>query len=865
MELIERDNFLTTLDHGFKRAASGEGHCFFIIGEPGIGKTSLVKTFLKTIEDDCIQYIGACDSLFTPRPLAPLYDLALQINKDWVDKIQSVSSRTELFTKFVQELTHKQRPVVVVFEDIHWADEATLDFIKHFARRISRTKCLFILTYREEEITQPFPLRNILGDLAPDEFTRLELTPLSRQAVQKLADEKGYDGEDVYSISGGNPFYVNEIMASYSPGIPHNIKDSVLSVYNRLEEEAKNVWQQLSISPEGLEVEMLYKIDQSWHDAIGNCIAIRILIIKNDKIFFKHELYRRTVEEALSPFKRIALNRNLLRLFLSSFEEAGEIERIVHHAKNANEKELVVKYAPEAAKQAALVGSHIEASKLFLTAIEYCEEANIDELVRLYEAYAYECYLTNQIKEAITYETRALKIWKEKNEPEQVGNTMRFLSRLWWFEGNRKQAESFAMQAIEVLDKHSPSKAKAMAYSNMSQLKMLSDQFSECMSWGERAIAIAEEVDDEETLAHALNSMGSSQMLNHSLTSTGIALLEQSLAISLNNSYHEHAARAYAALGSNAITMKDYACAKKALEEGINYCEERDLDSLKLYMLSWKARLHLETGNWREAFTIANNLLKRENLLPVVKIGALAVVATIKIRSGEPNALPLLLEAKTMAFETTELQRIIPTLLALLEYEWVTGKTCIEPEALDRTINIFMQAGRFSRKSRFFFWLRKVRRQHLPEQILEGRGENILVMSLDEEVALWAGICSPYEQALSLFEGTDDDKRQALSMMQQLGADAICEKLKMEMRFSGIKKIPRGLRNSTRINPAQLTNRELDVLHLLKKGIQNKEIAGTLFISPKTVDHHISSILFKLDVASRSKAVTEAVRLGILK
>src|SRR4030095_12551342 len=259
---------------------------------------------------------------------------------------------------------------------------------------------------------------------------------------------------------------------------------------------------------------------------------------------------------------------------------------------------------------------------------------------------------------------------------------------------------------------------------------MLSDQFSECILWGEKAIAIAEEVDDEETLAHALNSMGSSQMLNQSSTSTGIALLEQSLAISLNNSYHEHAARAYAALGSNAVTIKDYSSAKKALEEGINYCEERDLDSLKLYMLSWKARLHLENGDWAEAFTIANNLLKRENLLPVVKIGALAVVATIKIRRGEPNVLPLLLEAKTMAFETTELQRIIPTLLALLEYEWVTGKTCIEPEALDRTINIFMQARRFSKKSRFFFWLRKVRRQHRLDKILKGREEKISVLTM---------------------------------------------------------------------------------------------------------------------------------------
>ena len=87
----------------------------------------------------------------------------------------------------------------------------------------------------------------------------------------------------------------------------------------------------------------------------------------------------------------------------------------------------------------------------------------------------------------------------------------------------------------------------------------------------------------------------------------------------------------------------------------------------------------------------------------------------------------------------------------------------------------------------------------------------------------------------------------------------------MEMRAEGIKKIPRGLRASTKSNPAQLTNRELDVLNLLQKGIQNKEIAAVLFISPKTADHHISNILFKLDVNSRSKAVVEAFRLGILK
>ena len=165
MELIERDNFLSALNSGFTEAALGEGHCFFVMGEAGIGKTSLVKAFLKKIEDESIQYIGACDSLFTPRPLGPLYDLALQINENWINEIHSVSSRAELFSRFVQELTQKQKPVIIVFEDIHWADEATLDFVKFLARRISRLKCLFILTLRDDEINQQYSLRNVFSDL----------------------------------------------------------------------------------------------------------------------------------------------------------------------------------------------------------------------------------------------------------------------------------------------------------------------------------------------------------------------------------------------------------------------------------------------------------------------------------------------------------------------------------------------------------------------------------------------------------------------------------------------------------------------------------------------------------------------------
>jgi tetratricopeptide (TPR) repeat protein len=247
-----------------------------------------------------------------------------------------------------------------------------------------------------------------------------------------------------------------------------------------------------------------------------------------------------------------------------------------------------------AARQAARLGSHIEASKLFLTAIEYSDEKDTELLVNLYEAYAYECYITNQIKEAITYQGNALKIWRDKNEIDKMANSVRFLSRLWWLEGNRDQAESFALQAIDVLDNQPSSKTKAMAYSNMSRLKMRSDEAKECFEWGNKAIEMAKEINDSEALCHALNNIGTMQWKLDRPTE-GKKNLFESLDIALKNSFQEHAARAYSNIIYNSILFKEYELAKKILDDGIGYCEERNLDYSKNYKLWLKSKMLFET------------------------------------------------------------------------------------------------------------------------------------------------------------------------------------------------------------------------------------------------------------------------------
>ncbi len=404
-----------------------------------------------------------------------------------------------------------------------------------------------------------------------------------------------------------------------------------------------------------------------------------------------------------------------------------------------------------------------------------------------------------------------------------------------------------------------------MAFSNMSQLEMLSDHPAKCIFWGEQAIAMAQELADDEILCHALNNVGDVQMRIPSSEQKGKALLQKSLDIALKNSFHEHAARAYTNLESSGRTVKDYKFAKVILEAGIQYCEERDLDSWTLYLLADKALLNLEMGYWDEAYIVANNLINNEEWSPILKLGSLVVIATIKMRRGDPGVLPLLTEAREIAFKAKELQRIIPVMVALLEYEWITGKNFIEKEAIDTTIAMVEQMGNVYDNSEFAFWLLKARKQqiHLRE-FYEGYDMHNKALAL-KAANLWERSACPYERALALFEGGEADKKMAVAIIHNLGADAVYEKMKNKMRTAGIKSIPRGIRESTRSNPANLTDRELNVLQLLKEGLLNKEIAERLFISPKTVEHHISAIYLKLDVNSRTRAVQEATRLGIIK
>jgi DNA-binding CsgD family transcriptional regulator/tetratricopeptide (TPR) repeat protein len=865
MELIERTEQLSVLNDRFQELKSGQGHSVFLIGEAGAGKTSLVNEFVKNVENTVVTFIGVCDSLFTPRPLGPLYDIADQIGNDFFALLKDEKDRALIFASLLQKLSELSKPIILVFEDIHWADEATLDLIKFLTRRINRHKCLFLLTFRSDEIHVAHPLRTMFGELPPANFSKMHIKGFSRETVDQLAAKKGYtSGNKLFALTGGNPFYVMEILATYSLGIPDRVKDSVLTLFNAKSGNTRQMWELLSIVPSsGIDLDVAKQIENELGNCIDDCIYSGVIVSKPGHLAFKHELFRLAIEESLSPSKRKNLHKKMLDLMLESSSGKRKLAQLVHHARYAEEGELVAKISPLAAREAVALGAHIEASKLYETAIEFTDKDD-RLLVELYERHAYECYLTNQITKAIASQRKALEIWRDRKVSLKIGDTLRFLSRLLWYQGTRDEAMSFALEAVTVLESGSPTHERALAYSNLAQLYMLAGYRKETLHWCQNAIDLAKEMEDHEVLSHALNNLGTVLLMYDE--PDGEKKLNQSLAVALENNLHEHVARAYTNLSTGFFTSKSYKKAFAAFDAGLKYCEAHDLDSWRYYMLSDKCGLLLETGDWSEAETLALALYSNSIHPNIVRIGLIKVLALLNIRRGKfEEAARLISEGKKLAVPTREAHRIITILCAELELCWIKGDPIPASEITAAENTLFPEKQNSWHYTQLAYWKHKCGVLGDEESAANFNGPFQFECQGNWQAAIeqWNESGSVYEYALALFQGDEEQQRISLKILNTLGASATYAMLKSKLKLNGVLKIPRGPRESTKKNPAHLTDRQINVLTLLHEGLQNNEIADRLFVSPKTVEHHISAILSKLEVNSRSKAVLQAQKLGI--
>jgi DNA-binding CsgD family transcriptional regulator/tetratricopeptide (TPR) repeat protein len=864
MLLLERDPFLSELDAARACAAAGHGCAVLVSGEAGIGKTLLVERFVARVQarDSRTRTLwGACDALFTPRPLGPLLDMARQAQGALRELTRSGVDRERLFLGVLDELAHASLRTLAVFEDLHWADEATLDLLKFLVRRIGTTHSLLVLTFRDDEVDAAHPLRRLLGDLPAGSTRRLKLPPLSELAVARLATAAGRRAEDLHTITGGNPFYVTEVLATDEGGIPASVRDAVLARAARLAPAATAVLDVVSVVPGPTERWLLDSLLDDPTRAVQEGVRAGILRATRAAVAFRHELARRAWEDSHEPGYAAELHARVLRALKGYNGGTTMLPRLVHHADRAGDAATVLRLAPVAARDAAALGAHREAAAHYGSALRYADGSAPAERAALLDAWSYEVHLSGRIGDAVRAREEALDLWRRIGDRRRQGDALRLLSRLAWFEGRREDAATCAAEAIRVLEPLGPSHELAMAYSTRAQLHILAEERQLAPEWGDRAVSMAEALDDPEALVHALT--------NAACLEPGGSREQQVRAVRLAQQHglHEHAMRAFTWLVSDAIMEQDYALAGGYLAEALEYAEARDMDAFAFYLRGWRSRMRAEQGQLEEAEADAADVVRHEDNSTVVRLPALTALGAVRTRVGDPGAQEILDEALDLALSTGELQRIAPVANARAEAAWLRGDLeGVRSEAM-RAYTLALQAESRWDVGRLAAWLRRAGALDEPPADPPGPFAAELAGRWREAADAWHQLGCPYERALALAEGDEAAQRASLAILDELGARPAAALVRSRLLRSGARGVPcvrRGPSRSTRANPAGLTNRQMDVLALLAAGHSNREIGRRLFLSTRTVDHHVSALLRKLNAGTRARAALLARDMALV-
>ncbi|GAB7007098.1 AAA family ATPase [Nocardioides sp. AN3] len=844
MPAATRSALLGQLGALVDEATVGQGRVLVVSGEPGIGKTTLARRLVADRDERVLW--GASEPLATTRPLLPLHDWAATLGSGVAAALAGDEGRHDVFTETLDEIGVE--PTVAVVEDVHWADDATLDLLVYLGRRLTGRPVALVVTARDEELSASPRVAEVLRHLAslPDSH-RIVVPPLTGDEVAQLTAGTGLDAGRVREVTGGNAFFVSQLVASPSGQLPASVRDTVLARLAQLTPGARCAVETVSVVPDRAELDVVYAAGPADPADVEEAERAGLLMSDGHSVTFRHELGREAVETSLPGALRRDRHAAVLAALLHT--SGAQDAAVAYHADRAGDHQTAVTYGLRAASAATRQRARKEACVHLSRAAGHVHHLDQPQAVRLLRAQAEAFTVAGDVPTALASSEEAVAHARTLGDADLLAQQLAAHAQMLWRAGRGADARGSLEAALDAASSVPGGAGELAALAMSSTFHMLSREIDASVTTGRRAIELARRRDDRRLLAQSLHAVGTASWFTQPQGAESLMLQAFELAEAMQDD--EHAGLTLVNLGCGAGEVRHYTQARRWLEQALTYSTDRDIDIYVGYATAWLSRVCLEQGDFRRAQSLAASVAEAPYL--VTRIVAHTTLGRLAVRLGTSGHH--LDTAWQLAEPTGDLQRLWPAAAGLAEAAWA-----VAGPLPDRVLPVFEQASALEHA-----WAVGELGWHLvragvlspddPRLAVSARPYAALITGHHEEAAvLWDELGCRYDAALARLDlGDPDQLRRALATLDELGARGDADRAANRMRELHVP-VPRRPRRATAANPSGLTDRELQVLALLREGLTNGQIADRMFISAKTAEHHVSAILTKLGVESRSQA-----------
>ena len=834
---------------------SSGGSVVLVRGEAGIGKSTLVAEFAAEWDERAHVLTGGCDDLLIPQPLGPFWDMARvepSLKTPLID-----GDRSGVLETTLDLLSRSLRPSIMVIEDTHWADEATLDAIKYLGRRILRTNGVLLLTYRDGEVDHDHPLRGVIGDLPAEGVVRIQLDGLSLSAVTALLGDSNLNPDEVMTATNGNPFLVTEMASTVGGALPSSVEDSVMARVRKVSIGAQEMLKTLSVIPESIPKPDALGIQGVDEGRLTEGRQRGLLDLSEGQVGFRHDLIRRAIESTLSDSERLAKNRTVLSDLPAGLEGTHPC-LLIHCAVEANDVDRLLDLAPRSARYAAAMGSHVQAVEDFRELKPHLDLLAPEDLGPMLDEWAREELLVDNGTGAMELAAAAVEHYRKLGDRSGESGALARAAHYAENGGMRDRAEELAREAVDVLGPNPGGPDLARALEANAYLQTMAGNVDIVPNLVDRTLAAIGPEGDPRIVIRSLNHRGI--VANIANYPDGRASLDEAARRAAAASQWYEESRALFNQGWAAAEVRDLPTASDYVQRALASASRHELPILESYAEAMYARVLELEGDWTKAEDLATDVL---DSMAISQMVALPILGIIAGRRGKAEARSMLTQAWEMAVQSGENQRIAPVAIALAEHAWIAGDADLPVSQLKEVMGAELDKGFQWSPGLMAFWLWKLGELSGTPEVIAEPYRLVIEGRSAEAAAIWEAKGVPYERALALMHGDHAEQLEALEIFEELGATAVAAKLRKSLRDDGVA-VPRGKSRKTREHAAGLTARQAEVLALLDEDLSNMEIADRLFLSLRTVQNHVAAIFMKLDVNSRDSAVDAARDLGIL-